>query len=218
MFAGRQAGRQAAICSARLALGAATSSNTHHPPVVLGLTAAAGQIRRIKPAPARLAQRALRGLHGARQRAAAAAAGHGEPQPRRLRLRLSRDQRHVFAGAGRARERGRLPPGDAQQEVRACGRAEDCLPACLPSTGDGAADYRNRGQYSDAVLNELESQNDQHVEGIMGKVKILKDVRVSWRGGRGGDSGGSSGGGGGGDGGGGSGGGGGGVLCAVCLC
>lgn len=33
-----------------------------------------------------------------------------------------------------------------------------------------------RGQYSDAVLNELESQNDQQVEGILGKVKILKDV------------------------------------------
>ena len=35
----------------------------------------------------------------------------------------------------------------------------------------------NRGQYSDAVLNELESQNDQQVEGILGKVKLLKDVR-----------------------------------------
>lgn len=34
----------------------------------------------------------------------------------------------------------------------------------------------NRGQYSDAVLNELESQNDQQVEGILGKVKVLKDV------------------------------------------
>ena len=34
----------------------------------------------------------------------------------------------------------------------------------------------SRGQYSDAVLNELESQNDQQVEGILGKVKILKDV------------------------------------------
>lgn len=39
---------------------------------------------------------------------------------------------------------------------------------------DGVDVYR--GQYSDAVLNELESQNDQHVEGILGKVKILKDV------------------------------------------
>ena len=34
-----------------------------------------------------------------------------------------------------------------------------------------------RGQYSDAVLNELESQNDGQVEGIMGKVRQLKDVR-----------------------------------------
>ena len=36
----------------------------------------------------------------------------------------------------------------------------------------------SRGQYSDAVLNELESQNDAQVEGILGKVKILKDVRL----------------------------------------
>lgn len=34
----------------------------------------------------------------------------------------------------------------------------------------------HRGQYSDAVLSELESQNDQQVEGILGKVKILKEV------------------------------------------
>lgn len=33
-----------------------------------------------------------------------------------------------------------------------------------------------KGQYSDAVLNELESQNDAQVEGIMGKVRVLKDV------------------------------------------
>ena len=36
-----------------------------------------------------------------------------------------------------------------------------------------------RGQYSDAVLNELESQNDGQVEGIMGKVRQLKDVCFS---------------------------------------
>lgn len=35
-----------------------------------------------------------------------------------------------------------------------------------------------RGQYSDAVLNELESQNDSHVEGILGKVRVLKDVSL----------------------------------------
>ena len=34
-----------------------------------------------------------------------------------------------------------------------------------------------RGQYSDAVLSELENQNDQHLEGISAKVKMLKDVR-----------------------------------------
>lgn len=33
-----------------------------------------------------------------------------------------------------------------------------------------------RGQYSDAVLSELENQNDAHVEGISAKVKMLKDV------------------------------------------
>lgn len=33
-----------------------------------------------------------------------------------------------------------------------------------------------KGQYSDVVLNELESQNDAQVEGILGKVKVLKDV------------------------------------------
>jgi len=39
----------------------------------------------------------------------------------------------------------------------------------------------SRGQYSDAVLNELESQNDGQVEGIMGKVRQLKDVCSSIR-------------------------------------
>lgn len=34
-----------------------------------------------------------------------------------------------------------------------------------------------RGQYSDAVLDELESQNDSQVEGILGKVQLLKNVR-----------------------------------------
>ncbi|KAI1476562.1 hypothetical protein K445DRAFT_321471 [Daldinia sp. EC12] len=42
-----------------------------------------------------------------------------------------------------------------------------------------AATPNSRGQYSDAVLNELESQNDQQVEGILGKVKILKDMTTA---------------------------------------
>ena len=36
----------------------------------------------------------------------------------------------------------------------------------------------HRGQYSDAVLSELENQNDQHLAGISAKVKMLKDVRL----------------------------------------
>ena len=35
----------------------------------------------------------------------------------------------------------------------------------------------DRGQYSDAVLSELESQNDSELEGMSAKVKMLKDVR-----------------------------------------
>lgn len=35
----------------------------------------------------------------------------------------------------------------------------------------------DRGQYSDAVLSSLESQNDSEVEGISAKVKMLKNVR-----------------------------------------
>lgn len=37
----------------------------------------------------------------------------------------------------------------------------------------------NRGQYSDAVLSELESQNDGHLEGMSAKVKMLKDVGLA---------------------------------------
>ena len=36
----------------------------------------------------------------------------------------------------------------------------------------------DRGQYSDAVLSELESQNDEQVEGMSGRVKMLKEVCI----------------------------------------
>lgn len=45
--------------------------------------------------------------------------------------------------------------------------------------GFRSATPNSKGQYSDAVLNELESQNDEQVEGIMGKVKILKDMTIA---------------------------------------
>ncbi|KAF1810971.1 hypothetical protein P152DRAFT_459841 [Eremomyces bilateralis CBS 781.70] len=37
----------------------------------------------------------------------------------------------------------------------------------------------SRGRYSDAVLSELESQNDDQVEGMIGKVKVLKDITLA---------------------------------------
>ena len=42
-----------------------------------------------------------------------------------------------------------------------------------------SATPNRKGQYSDAVLNELESQNDAQVEGILGKVRTLKDMTVA---------------------------------------
>ena len=55
-----------------------------------------------------------------------------------------------------------------------------------PSIGTGLGDgsgggYRSatpntRGQYSDAVLSELESQNEDQLAGMMGRVRMLKDV------------------------------------------
>ncbi|KAI0433286.1 hypothetical protein F5Y09DRAFT_299637 [Xylaria sp. FL1042] len=48
----------------------------------------------------------------------------------------------------------------------------------VESRGYRPATPNSRGQYSDAVLSELESQNDQQVEGILGKVKVLKEMTV----------------------------------------
>ncbi|KAK1830771.1 hypothetical protein QBC39DRAFT_103338 [Podospora conica] len=47
------------------------------------------------------------------------------------------------------------------------------------SAGFRPATPNARGQYSDAVLNELESQNDAQVDGILGKVRILKDMTMA---------------------------------------
>jgi len=41
-----------------------------------------------------------------------------------------------------------------------------------------AATPNAKGQYSDAVLSELESQNDEQVQGMIGKVMKLKDLTI----------------------------------------
>ncbi|EGX95228.1 ER-golgi SNARE complex subunit Bet1, putative [Cordyceps militaris CM01] len=48
-----------------------------------------------------------------------------------------------------------------------------------PPAGYRSATPNQKGQYSDAVLNELESQNDDQVAGILGKVRVLKDMTVA---------------------------------------
>ncbi|CAK7209288.1 protein transport protein bet1 [Sporothrix curviconia] len=45
--------------------------------------------------------------------------------------------------------------------------------------GYRSATPNRKGQYSDAVLNELESQNDHQIEGILGKVRVLKDMTLA---------------------------------------
>ncbi|CAG8959931.1 hypothetical protein HYFRA_00012647 [Hymenoscyphus fraxineus] len=49
--------------------------------------------------------------------------------------------------------------------------------------GVGGQSYRpatpnSRGQYSNAVLDELESQNDHQISGMLGKVSMLKDMAI----------------------------------------
>ncbi|PSN68455.1 hypothetical protein BS50DRAFT_666211 [Corynespora cassiicola Philippines] len=56
-------------------------------------------------------------------------------------------------------------------------------PAAGGGAGMGAPGFRSatpnsRGQYSAAVMDELESQNDEHVGVLTGKVKMLKDLTV----------------------------------------
>lgn len=45
--------------------------------------------------------------------------------------------------------------------------------------GKLADKLHHRGQYSDAVLSELENQNDEHLEGMSAKVKMLKNITVA---------------------------------------
>lgn len=47
------------------------------------------------------------------------------------------------------------------------------------SHGYRAATPNQRGQYSNAILSSLESQNDSEVEGILGKVRLLKSMTVA---------------------------------------
>ncbi|KAI1844139.1 hypothetical protein JX265_011033 [Neoarthrinium moseri] len=49
----------------------------------------------------------------------------------------------------------------------------------VENRGFRPATPNSRGQYDTATLDELESQNDQEVSGIMSKVKVLKTLSVA---------------------------------------
>jgi len=51
-------------------------------------------------------------------------------------------------------------------------------PRSTSSPSFRSATPNQRGQYSDAVLSELESQNDEQLEGMSAKVKMLKEVTL----------------------------------------
>jgi blocked early in transport 1 len=59
--------------------------------------------------------------------------------------------------------------------------AFSAYPGNAPSQPGGfrAATPNSKGHYSEAVLSELESQNDEQVEGISAKVKMLKDITLA---------------------------------------
>lgn len=68
-------------------------------------------------------------------------------------------------------------PGDSSSSTTPA----NAYPYANGSTNGSASTFRSatpnkKGQYSDAVLNELESQNDAQLEGMSAKVKMLKDV------------------------------------------
>ncbi|KAK6516830.1 protein transport protein bet1 [Arthrobotrys conoides] len=49
----------------------------------------------------------------------------------------------------------------------------------IPSGGYRPATPNSRGQYSHAVLDELESQNDAAIEAMSAKVRMLKDITTA---------------------------------------
>ncbi|KAF2463646.1 uncharacterized protein BDR25DRAFT_307674 [Lindgomyces ingoldianus] len=77
---------------------------------------------------------------------------------------------------------GYTPPSSADHLAASNGPAFSAYPSASANGTIGAqaafrpATPNSRGQYSDAVLSELESQNDDQVGILTGKVRMLKDL------------------------------------------
>ncbi|KAJ9194286.1 hypothetical protein DTO164E3_7392 [Paecilomyces variotii] len=86
----------------------------------------------------------------------------------------------AYNGASRPASRSPRPGGYGGYS----GSISDGYTAGGAQAGLGGGGYRSatpnsKGQYSDAVLSSLESQNESEIEGISAKVKMLKDITVA---------------------------------------
>jgi hypothetical protein len=98
----------------------------------------------------------------------------------RFNAQPSQRQR-LFATYDESRQQSQSPSGRRQNGYVPYPSGGESSFAAYPSSSNGAPAFRSatpnsKGQYSDAVLSELESQNDEQLAGISGKVRRLKDV------------------------------------------
>jgi hypothetical protein len=98
------------------------------------------------------------------------------------RFNSQASQRHrLFAGYDESRQQSQTPPsyGYPGPPPGTSTPPSGAFAAYPPNGNVGgfrSATPNSKGQYSDAVLSELESQNDEQMAGLSGKVKRLKDV------------------------------------------
>ncbi|KAF2434964.1 hypothetical protein EJ08DRAFT_668011 [Tothia fuscella] len=91
-------------------------------------------------------------------------------------------------GSGYSQRYGAEPSPNSQyscqQPSSSSGGGFSAYPNNPSSSADSPQQFRtatpnSRGQYSDAVLSELESQNDSQISGILGKVGKLKELTLA---------------------------------------
>ncbi|PGH13749.1 hypothetical protein AJ79_03448 [Helicocarpus griseus UAMH5409] len=94
-------------------------------------------------------------------------------------LRDPRASSSLFDSYGGSSERNRQ---DSRSPGKVGGYGFSGSPGGHLNRGAGpyrAATPNSKGQYSDAVLSSLESQNDTELEGMSAKVKMLKDITIA---------------------------------------
>jgi blocked-early-in-transport protein 1 len=98
----------------------------------------------------------------------------------RFQGQTSQRQR-LFASYDASRSQSQTPPsyGYERGTNTPPGGGFSAYPANGSTGGFRSATPDSKGRYSDAVLSELESQNDDELSGIQSKVKRLKDMTIA---------------------------------------